>query len=158
MRVDTLVSHYSPSHRHPANLIIHAATVPLFVVSGLALLSAGSAAAHLSLWDAGFAFALALTVLYARVGLRLALVLGPVLAVGALAVHLLAAWKPWLAAMLGAAGMLIALSAQRSGHRREPVQVQFDGAWDFIRRIAREQFYVSPLFLAALATGAAPAP
>jgi uncharacterized membrane protein YGL010W len=158
MCIDTLVSHYSPSHRDPANLIIHAATVPLFVFSGLALLSAASAAAHLFSWDVAFVFAAGLTALYARAGLRLALVLGPVLALGAVSVHLLAEWQPWLAVAAGAAGMLTALGAQRSGHRRESVQVRFGGAWDFIQRIAREQFYISPLFLAAVATGAKPTP
>jgi uncharacterized membrane protein YGL010W len=154
MRVDSIVTQYSPSHRSTANLIIHAATVPLFAGSGLALLSALSSAVHLPRWDLAFGLAALLCVLYARVSLRLAALLAPALAASAAAAHALAGWHPLAAALGGTAGILVALSAQRSGHRREALQVGFAGAWDFARRIAREQFYVAPLFLAASATGA----
>ena len=127
-KVDQLLAHYSESHRHPRNEVIHFIAIPLIMLSLLGLLSA------IHPWIA-YAFVAASMVYYARLSLVFLLSMAVLSAVGLLLVHAMGDRVLLISASIFVAAWI----AQFVGHKIEGKKPSFFEDLQYL--------WVGPLFV-----------
>lgn len=128
-RIDTLLAHYSESHRHPINEAIHCVAVPLIMFSLVGLI-------HALRSEAAFVFLLASLVYYLRLSWRAAALMS-VWTVALLALVIsLGERQVWVCSLV----FVLAWVAQFVGHQLEGKKPSFFEDIQYL--------WIGPLFVA----------